>query len=116
MTTLRTDETKAAYDAYKLQDGFKNACPLCVAPVLKTFTYWKIIANAYPYDRIAQVHHMILPVRHVTEAEVTKDEWQEYQTIKRGYIQKEYEFILETTNQMKTIPAHLHQHLIVLKD
>lgn len=116
MATLRTDETLQKYHQLIAAGGLKGHCVLCEAPALTSFTYWKIIANAYPYDRIAKMHHMIVPLRHVTEAEVTKEEWQEYNMIKNDHIQSEYEFVIEPTNKMKTIPSHLHIHVIVLKD
>ena len=116
MSTLRTQETKAIYDAYIAQGGLEDACVLCTSDVLKSFTYWKIIANRFPYDRIAKVHDMILPLRHVTENDLTEAERDELHSIKTAYLNEHYDVFLEASSRLKTVPAHFHLHLIVLKD
>ena len=47
-----------------------------------SFGYWKIVTNAFPYDLIAGRHDMILPLRHVTENELTEEELVELKEIK----------------------------------
>jgi len=116
MATLRLDETKAAYDAYQLEDEFKGACPLCNAPTVRTFTYWRVVKNRFPYDKIAGVHDMLVPVRHIIEKDITEEEWRELAHIKNEFVHSNYQFIIEATHKTKSIPAHFHLHLIVLKD
>ena len=116
MATLRLDTTKAAYDAYQLEDAFTDGCPLCKAPTVHAFTYWRVVKNRFPYDKIAGQHDMLIPKRHITEAEITEDEWHELAKLKTDFIHPNYQFIIEATYKMKSIPAHFHLHLIVLKD
>jgi len=116
MGTLRTPETLQKYRDLIAAGGLQGDCALCGAPSLKTFTYWRIVANAFPYDKIATKHDMILPIRHTTEEGLTREEDEEFKHIKASYLQPEYEFIIEATNKMKSIPAHFHLHVIIAKD
>ena len=93
-----------------------NGCKLCKEVIVKKFKHWKVIQNRFPWDRIAKVHHMIVPIRHVTFEKLNNAEKKEYQIIKESYLQKNYENISESTNKRKTIPEHFHLHLIVAKD
>ncbi len=109
---LRTDEMEDKYRDYRAQ--MKDvACFLCTAKPLKEFKYWKILLNNFPYDKIAETHHMIMPLRHVIDREITKEEWQELLDIRAGYIEENYDFILDAVT--KSIPLHFHLHLIVPK-
>jgi hypothetical protein len=100
------------YKDYRKTDEFKNHCALCVKPMIRSYRYWKMMPNDYPYDKIASVHHMIVPIRHVRESELTKEELGEYRLLKETELQ-EYDYILESTIKNKSIPAHFHLHLII---
>jgi len=58
---------------------------------------------------------MLIPNRHVSEGNLTKEESQELQDIKGSYINTEYDWIIEPTHKNKSIPGHFHLHLIVGK-
>lgn len=92
-----------------------KGCPLCNAEGIKVFNYWKIIKNKFPYDRISEVHDMILPIRHATENELTKEEWDEYNKLRKGFLNENYTYFIEASMKTKTIPSHLHIHLINVK-
>ncbi len=116
MASLRK---KASDDFYKqrIAEGILDGeCRLCVEPAVRSFTHWKIIPNAYPYDRIAAVHDMIMPIRHVTESELNAEEIEELNQIKKEHLHQEYDFMMEATTRVKTIPAHFHLHLIVVNE
>jgi hypothetical protein len=114
MRYLRTQEIQEKYRKHmELNRG--GPCPLCEAKALKEFQYWKIINNEFPYDRIAQVHHMIIPLRHVEEQHLNDEEVDEYLRIKNEYLFAEYECIIEASGTMKSIPEHHHLHLIITK-
>ena len=115
MPSLRSPEGKKRYQEYLEKTSANLPCPLCARQALKEFTYWKIIVNKYPYDLIAETHHMIAPFRHVTEAELSNDETQELKEIKATYIETRYDYIIEATTRNKSIPGHFHQHLLVGK-
>jgi diadenosine tetraphosphate (Ap4A) HIT family hydrolase len=113
--TFRTPELEAVYRAHIEAGGNDGACPLCGAPSITEFEHWRIIANKFPYDRIAEVHHMIVSKRHATDEEIAPEEWREYQSLKTGYINDTYGYIIEPTRQKKSLPGHSHLHLIVSK-
>jgi hypothetical protein len=113
MSSLRTDPTEKKYEAFLAERGSQGACPLCIDPSEREFTHWKILKNNFPYDRIAAVHDLIVPIRHVPEQEITPEEWAEYQQIKKDVLKKSYEYILEPVAH--SIPGHFHLHLIVAK-
>lgn len=66
MSTLRTPEGTKKYHDYLDARGADVGCPLCRKSPLKQFMFWKIVANDFPYEKIAQTHDMLLPVRHTT--------------------------------------------------
>ena len=74
------------------------------------------MANSFPYDLIASTHHMIVPLRHVVEAELSAEELREFAVIKREVVDVGYDNIIEATTKNKSLPAHFHLHLIVGKD
>lgn len=114
MAYPRNQETAAKYKEYltRLPEG---ACPLCDEPALKQFTYWKITHNNFPYDAIVSTHDMIMPLRHTDEVGVSKEEWMEFEAIKRDYIHATYSFILENMGSTRSIPKHFHLHLMRYK-
>ncbi len=113
MPSLRTSEMKNRYKEYIKLHPSDGSCPICTKPAIKTFKYWKITDNAFPYDLIATKHHMILPLRHVTEAELSKEELKELAGIKKDVVDVDYDYIIEATTKNKSVPAHFHLHLIV---
>jgi hypothetical protein len=116
MATLRTQENEERYKRLIAEGHLEAGCPLCASAPLHAFKHWKIIPNTFPYDKIATTHHMVVPLRHVRESELTPEELQELLAIKHEYINAHYEYILEATHKKKTIPAHFHLHLVVLKE
>jgi hypothetical protein len=115
MGTLRTPETEAKYDAWKAARTGKEICRLCEMEPIKEFTYWKIISNDYPYDQIAKIHNMVVPLRHVTEKDLTREERDEFEGFK-DQLHVGYTYIMEATHHQKSIPGHYHLHLVELKD
>lgn len=115
MVRLRTQESEEKYKKLIAAGYLTGGCKLCEASSLRDFEYWRIIRNDFPYDLIAQVHDMIVPKRHVKENDLSEEEGKEYGEIKATYIESNYEFILEPTLKLKTIPEHFHLHLIVAK-
>jgi diadenosine tetraphosphate (Ap4A) HIT family hydrolase len=116
MKTLRTREGEERYKGLIKNGYFNDGCKLCAKEPLKEFKYWKIVENAFPYDRIAEVHHMVLPKRHAKDLELTEEESQELDEIKYTYIHQSYSYILEATHHTRSIPDHFHLYLIITKD
>lgn len=117
MGTLRTRATEAKYDAVKASGEMDGACPLCdERETLKAFTYWRVVENLFPYDRVAKTHHMVVLLRHAPLEELTAEEKQEFEKIKNEYIHEHYEFFIEPSPKKRSIPAHCHFHMITVKD
>ncbi len=116
MADLRTRKTAAKYRKFIASRTVGNGCDLCKSPHIKSFKHWKIIKDDFPWDRIAKVHHMIIPKKHVTEEKLTEVERKELLVIKVQYISPIYEVIAEATNRKKSVLDHFHLHLIIPKD
>lgn len=116
MGTLRTRESDAHYKKLCAEGLLEGGCSLCRARTIREFSYWRIIPNAFPYDRIAKTHHLILPKRHAVEEHLTREEWDEWDRLKKGSVNAQYEYIIEPTLRTKSIPQHCHYHLLVVKD
>lgn len=106
------------YERYKQTDFKDGVCTLCqrtkTKPV-KQFRHWKIIDNWFPWDRISKTHHMIIPKRHASYKKLNRQEKQELDKIKLGYVNETYGIMAEATHRIKSIPDHYHLHLIILK-
>jgi len=111
-TNLRTDATHDRYErSYKDPDFFAYATTV----EDYGWVYWRIISNGYPYDAIAEVHHMLIPVRQVAEeGQLTIEEWQELDRAKWD-IQNDYDMIVFNFPQQQSQPHWLHYHLLKLK-
>lgn len=114
--TLRTKQVQQAYTDAVALGVLKQGCVLCKKDALKTFEHWKIVENDFPYDIIAETHHMIVPLRHMISAGLTGEEWGELQKIKKEYITSTYQFMVESTHANQSVPEHFHVHLIVVKE
>ncbi|MCE9644186.1 hypothetical protein K8Q93_03030 [Candidatus Parcubacteria bacterium] len=114
MVSLRTEEAKNKYNEHR-RVSTSEPCPLCGREAIKAFKYWKIILNHFPYDRIAEVHHMLVPMRHVAEDALDEEELEELKAIKTTSAHMDYDWIIEATHKNKSIPEHFHLHLIVGK-
>lgn len=97
--------------------GEKADCPLCTeATIIAEFTYWNIIANNFPYDKVAAVHHMLIPKRHITYEEITTEEQLELDRLTLRELNQDYNFMALALPKTQSIPDHLHYHLLVPKD
>jgi hypothetical protein len=106
---------KQRYKEYQASHPDNGTCALCDKKPIQAFKYWKVTSNEFPYDLIASEHHMLVPMRHVTEKELTADELHEFSEIKSAYIASKYDYIIEATPKNKSIPTHFHLHLIIGK-
>jgi hypothetical protein len=111
--TLRMPQTEQKYQDMKDSGLLAGVCALCRVEAIQTFTYWKLIPNEFPYDKIAKRHDMIVPLRHT--ADISDDERAELLQLRSSYIDEHYRYIMEATNRTKSIPAHYHLHLIEIK-
>lgn len=111
---FRSSEVSEKYRAYRGTGALENSCPLCKETAVVGYKSWKIIPNDFPYDLIADVHDMIVPLRHVDESGLSDEEKAELLEIKNSAL-SEYDIVVEATKRNKSIPAHFHLHLIKIK-
>ncbi|MDE1874582.1 MAG: hypothetical protein KGI79_00060 [Patescibacteria group bacterium] len=115
MASLRSQTMDAKYREYKQAHAADGRCVICDKPPIASFKYWKITTNDFPYDVIARDHHMLVPLRHAAEGDLTIEEFAEFEEIKTTYANARYDYMIEATIRKKSIPAHFHLHLIVEK-
>lgn len=115
MPSLRTPKSERTYREHARNRSADAECPLCSEPTLVEFTHWRILNNKFPYDLIAQTHHMLVTKRHVSDANLSVEERDELLQIKMLPAIQEYHWIIEPTFRNKTIPQHTHLHLVVGK-
>jgi hypothetical protein len=111
---FRSNEVSEKYRAHRDTGALEKSCPLCDTTAVIGYRSWKIIPNEFPYDLIAVVHDMIVPLRHVDEAGLTDEERAELIEIKNSTLGT-YDIVVEATRHNKSIPAHFHLHLIKAK-
>jgi diadenosine tetraphosphate (Ap4A) HIT family hydrolase len=109
----RTQATHNQYEEDREQDLKSNICPLCEEIPLNVFNYWKIFPNKYPYDAVSDNHDLLLPKRHVANYQnLSKEEVEELISLKESYLNQNYTYLIEAMTKNKSIPGHLHYHLI----
>lgn len=79
---------------------------------------WFIAKNEFPYDKIAERHHLLIPVRTFeNDWEMTHQEREELMGLKRSFAgSKEYDAIQENVAHRRSVPRHYHLHLIKYKN
>lgn len=117
LRSLRTKRLQTKYDNFKNKRKIEEnlLCPFCNERPVKTFKNWYILPNAFPYDRIASRHDLLLAKDHCTEDSITQEAWDELKTLKKGSINENYDLIIEPLQKNKSQPNHFHLHLIVQK-
>jgi diadenosine tetraphosphate (Ap4A) HIT family hydrolase len=113
---LRSNEVNEMYRAYK-------AAMPADAPhfydwkdrVVQEFDNWVLINNAFPFDKIADKHHLLIPRRvfaHLYEANT--EELRELDEIK-AKLAPDYDFVMENFPRNRSVATHFHLHFVVLK-
>lgn len=85
--------------------------------IIKSFQYWVVVENKFPYDAIADIHHLLIPKRKEIDGwlDLNSEEGQELLFIRNSFIQDNYDMVSENMPRSKTITNHFHIHLMVLK-
>lgn len=117
-TYLRSDATWDAYQKEPLRGA--DECFLCAPEnltIVKVFQYWLIVENQYPYDNVAEVHHMLVPIRHFArERDADRAESSEALEILQNLEEdSEYDCILKNYPKGQSHRSHFHYHLITWK-
>lgn len=127
--TARSQQVQQQYDhdlaVESKQHSGKMPCPFCYLgsreKVEQTATM-VVLSNQYPYEyfdgRWVQQHYMIVPRRHLNRfSQFTQEEQQEYWSLLAQYQQAGYVSLTRADgDERRSVPLHLHTHLITYKD
>lgn len=118
MQSLRTKETETRY-IESIKNGLNDeGCFFCDPKrqrLVKKFTNFVMIENDFPYDEVAETCHILFPIRHIKNNELTEVEYQELCEIKNTYMKdQKYDYLLEGVSKL-SIPGHVHYHALTLK-
>lgn len=110
---LRTAETEARYEA-DLKAG--KTRDLMDVPAIMDFKYFKVIKNHYPHDKIAKVHHLLIPKRRFQHwHQMKRRERKEFKMIDE-VLSRHYHCIKRNYPALISVPELVHWHLYVLKE
>lgn len=118
MISLRTKKTAQRYKEDQLNKKWdpKSYCFDWEHVHLELFKYWALIPVNYPYDLIADIHHLLVPKRlFQSYREVSVEEREDLMKIK-DKLKDRYDFILENLPSKITISNHYHLHFIKMKE
>jgi len=114
-TKLRTPATWTRYQNRRstLKPDQCFLCELHHLKVITEFKHWVIVQNQYPYDAVADEHHLLAPKVHVPDTDdLDVDDLTEYQDVVIPYLEDRYDFIGQNTPHNQTQPQHVHLHLL----
>ena len=85
------------------------------SPAIKSWEYWRLIKNDFPYDVLAGKHHILTPKRIFAEdIDMTNGERKELSRIK-AELNDDYDSMIENFIRNRTFRTHYHLHLICYK-
>ncbi len=117
-SVLRNPETHAKYLAARAAeqpdyDPFDQR--LREEKPFRRFRHWCLYQNLYPYDAVADTHHLLVAVRKFSRSsEMTSEEREELEQIK-AELAPDYDCLIENFPRFQSVPVRLHFHLIVWK-
>lgn len=106
--SLRKDKSELDYISNKKQATFLTD------PRLKEWKNWFLVDNKYPYDMAFSVHHLLLPIREVPEADLSRDEKEELEEILKE-LSTQYHSRLVNYPSNQSVRYHFHIHLLKFK-
>jgi diadenosine tetraphosphate (Ap4A) HIT family hydrolase len=110
-TTLRSPAMHTKYLTHPKDPNFMNT-----ANSIRDFNYWRIIENKFPYDTIAETHHMLVPKRQALNwVDLDIDEMTELDGLIMYDLPEQYDMILLNFPKAQSVKDWLHFHLIVVK-
>ncbi len=113
---LRTDETATKYEEAQKTGPKTDGCRLCAdEETIKEFTHWRLVPNAFPYDRFFSKSEMLISKRHTDENGLNAEEIAEWRELKNTVLSDSYDLVFENLPKQKSIPHHIHYHLVEIK-
>ena len=118
LNPLRTKETSEKYISHlkTLDERVKDMASLNL-PIVKEYKYWTIVVDTFPYDKVADTHHLLIPKRVVrSRKDLNEEERIELQYLFEEELPKIYDCSLEKlSDRRRCVKGHLHIHLLNLK-
>lgn len=116
-TALRTPETWERYQNAPKRNA--EVCFLCdfTGEIVRRYENWFIVVNEYPYDNIAEVHHMLVPKEHLCNEQDFTIEMEEEANDILLEINAEgfYDCFMRNFTVGQSHRSHLHYHLLKWK-
>lgn len=113
---LRNEETALEYEAYLNNRKPTDGCLLCTSDeVIKEFDNWVLMKNKFPYDRYFTKNDMVVTKRHITDGQLNDMEKAELDRLKKEVLFIDYDSLVEHFPRTKSVPEHVHYHLIEYK-
>jgi hypothetical protein len=113
---MRTEETAKAYEEAQQNMTPDSGCRLCNDPeTFVEYEHWRLVPNRFPYDRYFTKSDMLITKRHTDETGLDQPEKAELVKLKSGPLSDEYDLIFENLPKQKSIPHHIHYHLVQIK-
>lgn len=87
------------------------------AEIIRDWRHWYITPNRFPYDTVAEIHHLLAPFNHVAgHEEMTREVQRELKMILLTLNEERfYDCRMENFSVGKSQPQHYHLHLIKWK-
>jgi diadenosine tetraphosphate (Ap4A) HIT family hydrolase len=92
-----------------------DSMPLIEEVRLQEWRYWALIPNKFPYSLAFKTHHMLIPKRQVTEADLSNEERSELREI-LAEVADVYDCHMTNFRKKQSIKGHYHIHLLAYKD
>lgn len=111
---FRSDECVKRYREHRAK--IKDA-DLTKLPQVERWGHWILVKNEYPYDRIAQKHCLLVPLRSFAEdEEMNGAERKELFMIKKWFARnKSFDILCESLPHDRSVPGVYHLHCMGLK-
>ena len=112
---LRTEKTAQEYEDFQKSHPKRDGCGLCNdKEIINEYKYWQLMPNRFPYDRYFSKSEMLVSKRHTDETGLTQEEKAELFKLKQE-LTDSYDIIFENLPKQKSIPHHIHYHLVEIK-
>lgn len=106
---LRHDTTE---NAYRVAQENHTVPGLEAEPSLREWKHWRLIDNRFPYDRVFQEHHMLVPRRRVAQySDFTMPELMELDKIIREFCEVNYDALLLNMISGRSVLDMFHLHV-----
>lgn len=110
---LRSEDLAKRYKIRKKEEGARQL-DLRSLKMVWTFKYWLVVENEFPYDKIAERHHILVPRFEVQEYiwKLNAESQKELTEIRKWAEGMGYDVLMENLPRNRTIKGQFHMHLL----